>query len=745
MTETISQNSLAVAVLPVTAVVQPRYFAVGMQFAKLQYIAQVSGDENAPHFLHNQEPTQDGPAYQARNNQHFYRPQLRVAQRTLPPLGPDMRFLKDAQGKVRLQFELEEAPISGLPADAEPLNVRVDQVLLRWDSGQRLFPQPTLIVEDNQQDPNRPNFYIRVGVDLAPDEVEAVYGALSNPNAHAYLDVSFSYGYWVDDPSATLGDESAFAVATTPLMASALVRTPVQLTPAVVATGRIDLSNVAPAVTPVAPAPPFTVVRAIDRDLPVVTRIPPNLRTRLVDKSQLGDILIKAKEREQAPDFRTVKLVRTIGFSFDAQLDQNKPIYSSIKSNNDLGAGWVNTEFGPFCKASFPNTVYRMPDEIRLAYNPELGTPHMIPTLYHAGDETRVRVTLRAVPWHNPDHVVKLRDYLYRAYPGVFAAPAIVVGGYQDARLKVTSAFPEQIQALGGDDVPVNLEGGFDLTLDLSIEFYRFLCQMLVRGTGLTGVVSVTLDAGAPPSGQAPVPDRVRQIDMRLTLADLANLPVAIQIQGEVLSPTRVQIANKSPETILIDHCEPRLIQYDENSILPMEVIMAISTSTFPASLAANTVLDVDIKPKEAQAEQLWNAVQLELIGQDLAQTPEQVLERVHEVAPSGTLDWKIEAECPPFLENPVQTKYANLYRIEVQVSRAGFAPQQIVLRRDQPTGHITMQRTLREIADKDTSNLATFKYIKRNIYFDHEGQWSAEREEQGFSLAVFPNPLEND
>jgi hypothetical protein len=740
-----SENSLEVAALPVMAVAQPQFFAVGMQFAKMQYIAQVSGDENAPHFLRNQEPTQDGQAYQARSNQHLYRPQLRVAQRKLPPLGPDMRFLKDAQGKVRLQFELEESPTSGLPADAEPLNVRVDQVLLRWEGGQRLFPQPTLIVEDNQQDPNRPNFYIRVGAELAPDEVEAVYRALSNPNVHAYLDVSLSYGYWVDDPSATLGDEGVFGMATTPLMASALVRAPEPIGPAVVMASRIDLPNVGPAKVPVDSAPPIAVGRMVDVDLPVVTRFPSNVFRRFVDRSEIADILTKAKEREQAPDFRTAKLVRTIGFSFDAQLDQNKAIYSAIKSDNDLGTGWVNTEFGPFCKASFPNTIYRMPDEIRLAYNPELGTPHMIPTLYRAGEETRVRVTLRAVPWHNPDRVVKLRDYLYRAYPGVFAAPAIVVGGYQSARLKVTSAFPEQIQALGGDDVAVNLEGGFDLTLDLSLEFYRFLCQVLVRGTGLTGVVSVTLDPGAPPSGQQPLPDRIRQIDMRLTLADLANLPVSIQIQGEVVSPTRVQIVNKSPDTILIDHCEPRLLQYDQNSVLPMEVIMAVSTSVFPASLTGNTVLDVDIKPKEVQAEQLWNAVQLELIGQDLAQTPEQVLERVHEVAPSGTLDWKIEAECPPFLQNPVPTKYDNLYRIEVQVSRAGFAPQQIVLRRDQPKGNITMQRTLREIADKDTSNLTTFKYIKRNIYFDHEGKWSTEIEGQGLSLAVFPNPLEND
>jgi len=53
--------------------------------------------------------------------------------------------------------------------------------------------------------------------------------------------------------------------------------------------------------------------------------------------------------------------------------------------------------------------------------------------------------------------------------------------------------------------------------------------------------------------------------------------------------------------------------------------------------------------------------------------------------------------------------------------------------------------RTLREIADKDTSNLTTFKYIKRNIYYDHEGKWSTEIEGQGLSLAVFPNPLEND
>ena len=55
------------------------------------------------------------------------------------------------------------------------------------------------------------------------------------------------------------------------------------------------------------------------------------------------------------------------------------------------------------------------------------------------------------------------------------------------------------------------------------------------------------------------------------------------------------------------------------------------------------------------------------------------------------------------------------------------------------------MQRTLREIIGADAEGLEEFTYRVRNIYNDHEGSWSQPRTGTGSSIAVFPNPPEND
>ena|GEM_PF-1695471 len=871
------KNSLKLEKLSL-APLQVQHLAVGMDLAKLQYAFQASADEDAPHFDKGSEPLQDGRAYRSTAGAMYYRPELRIAQRAVDPKGPDVRFLKDAEGHVWLHFTLEEAPPGNLAVQAEPFNVRVEQLHLEWRdaSGQprrRLFDQPTLVATEDPPLSAEPNFEIRVGAKLAPEEVEELFSALRRPESTARLVAKLSYGYWVDEapgqgpagPSpagssqrpessspaspgspidriapvvpvmpvtsvrpATPGNSGASNASSSPgtpgtqgtagatAVPGALGASPTSSAPAAARLSSASLSRLvgmiplraaapanqpaagnpapAPAVqpsqpTPASPAAQPSLVRSASllsvRYTPapvaasaMVKRLNQPLNATLVSK-----ILADAKERERRPDFRRVTIERSIPFTFNPDLAQNRPIYAAILGGETLGDTWVNTSFGWIRSAPFPNTVYRLPDEVRLAYNPDLGLPHMMATLYEDDDgEVRVRVVLGAAPWHDPKRLIELRDFLYESTAGALASPAVVVGGYESAKLRLTSAFPEEIRLLSGDEATVSLDGGFTLTLDLSLEFYKFLCELLTSSHGLTGEVTVTLETSAPrdenaasgvtfsgvaPSGSGAAGDvtagtgspsgpssqgaakavqRIQRIvPVRLNLSDLAGLPLDVQVEKDAVSPTRVEVRNLARSSVRVAGCAVRLLQYDPNSVVPISVMKASPQADFPLEIGEQSAVTLSLQPEKNSTDLLWNAVAVELFGQDLSETPVQVLERVHAVAASSTLTWVVTVECPVFLAAPVPDRYANLYKVEVQISGPGYAAQQVVLGRDAARGSITMQRTLRDLLSAEAGSIGSFTYRVRNIYFDRQGAWSEPREAEGSSLFVFPNPVEHD
>src|SRR5690606_33086076 len=131
------------------------------RLAQAQLLVQLQGDEDAPRFAQGNEPTQDGRAYRAQDGRTYYRPLLRVAHRTVDPQGPDVRFLKDAEGAVWLYFELEEHPPAGMARGAVPFEVRVEQVALQWQgtsgSSLRVFDEPTLVAAQGEESEGAPH------------------------------------------------------------------------------------------------------------------------------------------------------------------------------------------------------------------------------------------------------------------------------------------------------------------------------------------------------------------------------------------------------------------------------------------------------------------------------------------------------------------------------------------------------------------------------------------------------------
>lgn len=731
-----TKNNIKLETLDKTLLLQPQRLAVGINLAKLHHVVQVEADENAPHFVKGSEPVQDGKVHRATDGKTYYRPQLRVAHRSIDPQGPDVRFLKDADGAVWLHFALEEAPPANLASRAEPFNVRIDELRLEWreTSGgvkRRVFDQPTLVATEDPPNSAEPNFLIRVGAKLDAGEVETLYAALRQSTSQARVVVKLSYGYWIDSKPTERNPS------TPPSSSRPRERTTVRVNPS-------RFVGMMPVRTLSDKPVTSRVIAASER----LVRLPTNIK-------DISKILENAKIRDHRSDFKRVTLERSVPFSFDPELAQNRPIYSALLADESLGDGWVNTSFGWIRDAPFPNTVYRLPDEVRLAYNPDLGLPHMMSALYEDSEgEARVRVTLGAAPWHDPQKLTELRDYLYDSTAGALASPAVVVGGYDAAKLRLTSAFPEEIRSLAGEEAAVSLDGGFKITLDLSLEFYKFLCELLTGGVGLTGEVAVTLETtgaeassgstdGASSSGEPRTIERI--VPVRLNLDDLVGLPLEVQVQKDAISPTQIELHNKAGSSVRVTGCAARLLQYDPNSVVPISVVRASTEAPFPLELEERAAVTVNLQPDTNNDELLWNAVAIELLGQDLTETPTEVLDRVHAVAATATLTWSIAVECPLFLAPSLPEAYAMLYKVEVQISRSGYAAQQVVLGRNAASGTVTMRRGLREVLAEDAGAIGTFTYQVRNVYYDRQGAWSEPKEGEGSNLFIFPNPIEQD
>jgi hypothetical protein len=708
--------------------------ATGISLGKLQYFMLVDSDATAPHFTPDQEPNADGRTYRSVDGHIFYRPQLRVAQRSGSVPGPEVRFLKDADGIVRLMFELEESRPAGAADTARPFNIKVDEAVLQWkdEAGKGrniVFAQPMLTGANEAGASKSPCFSIQAGTQLGPDDVTSVYNAMNRPESQAVVRVTLSYGYWTD----TMVPGGPVTRDKEPTIAGKTGGGPVVMRRNGLAFSDIKLASAAK-LTHAA----FLNKTAISTG---------GLKVEKLDLDAIRKIMDKAKGREKQTDFHTVRIERSVPFVFNKEMDANKPIYAAISGGKSLADEWMDNAYGFICVSPYPNTVYRLPDEFRLVYSTDLGTPYMIPNLYTAAnDESRVRVTLGVVPWHDPEKVSMLADSLRVSSGGELACPNIIVGGYEKATMKFFSAFPEGLSMLSGQEgASINIKDGFQVTFDLSMGFYRFLAQLLTGPIGLSGEVEITLKTRPASDGGQPQ-EIVRRVPIKLNFRDLAGIPVDIQVPQDAVSPGKVSLINRALSDVKIGKCITRLLQVDDNSVLPLDVFEATSMSpAFPVSLQAGEMIEVGIKPENDGDNLFWNAVQVEPAGQELLMPPEKMLDRVYELAPDPAVTWTVNALCPVFERTPLPDTLKNLYGVRVKIMRPKYAPVVIFLTPSQKSKQQPLERTLSDILGDDAQNLTAFNYQVQNVYFDHEGKWGAEKTNEGSDLFVFPNPVDAD
>ena len=136
--------------------------------------------------------------------------------------------------------------------------------------------------------------------------------------------------------------------------------------------------------------------------------------------------------------------------------------------------------------------------------------------------------------------------------------------------------------------------------------------------------------------------------------------------------------------------------------------------------------------------------MQVELLDLEPTVDNEALLNRVHELAPAGSLAQDIVIESPIFRLPQLPDAFAGkLFRLVVELTRPGFAAQQITLSPDKPETVVKMQRTLQDLIKEDAQALLSFTVRVKNVYFTQEGAWSVPQPSEGSSLFIFPNPAE--
>jgi hypothetical protein len=738
-----------------SSVVRSTTLATSVRLTQLQRaIVAVTG--GGPSFPAAQEPVQDGVGYAANDGVTYYRPVLRVANRgpgRRP--GPDVWFLEDDQGVITLQWTLEVMPLAGGPAGARPLPFTVDSVRMVWDAGQRDFEAPGVEPIDNPAE-GQAAIRIHGAAQLRPDEAAQLEAAMNHHESACRLDVTLSYDYTVQVPTGdtpTLPPRHRIPRPTFPTSPGPRPTIPIAdriaFKPQHIDIARLRMSGQAaddPQVVAEAELS-SSAVAATAFDPGILAgvsfrRITPDLRAELVG-TRISDLLVRPTTTR--PDARHQTITRSVPFVFEPNVEANGPIYRALHDAASLTDDWQQLgDVGWLRDSDFPNTVFRLPDALRLAWDTETAGPRMAPTLYRndAGDP-RVRLLLRLGPWQDPSKIVLARKGLD------MPAVRVVTGQVGNAVLHMGGAFPEELTLVGGSGVAIPL-GGVELAFDVSLSFYEFICQVVTRPEGLSGTVEVALGLKASVDGTAPADggtaaqeQRTVVVPVSIRLDRVDDLPCTISVPDGMVSPTTVTVTNASGAEVSIGGCAVSFLQVDEESVVPVDIYPARCTSPFPITLPPGGHADLALELQTPAEDIVWNGVQVELLDKRLTATPVQVLHQVHELAPAGSSTRDLSVTSPVFSSGTLPERWKTLASIEVEVTTATGQVVTAVLSLANPTRTLHLPASLDDLVAGVGGGIPTVNYRVRNNYVDHQGEWTAVQSQSGEEIVVYPNAAE--
>jgi len=671
------------------------------------------------------EPVSDGATYTALDGSIHYRPVWRIADRG-PGLvaGPDVWFGRDDEGTIRLGLTLADVPPAGAPAAARSLVIGVDEVTVVWNSGARTLDPPVL---ERPADPadDRPRSLARCGAALLPDDARAIELAMCDAASGCRLDVTYTLYYVTQNP-AQPGGQPRLLVFSDDYVGDKFKEFGYDTTD-------MDVDGQR-----------FRLVEVRESDIEEARKLLEEVGLEWTTSDTLASL--ESSLRAVLGDDRFVELSgavppsqsdhyeptsQSIPFVFNPNDDANRPIYRALHGAANLTDTWQKSAAGWLRASPFPNTVYRIPDEVRLAFDPDMGTPHVITTL-HTDDRggSSVRVLLRVAPWQDARKILETRA-LTRT-----EAAQVIVGPVQGATLRLGGSFPESIR-IGGEtgEVTVSLAEGADLLMDLSLEYFQLLCEMLGGTVGLPGDVEVRLDDGTV----VPVP-------VSLRMNKVNDLPVGVEVvPGGAGSPTSVRVTNRSGTAIRVGGCAAVFLRLDAGSVVPMAAYPARCATAFPLVLADDGTADLAFEAVDPPEDARWNAVLVELLDKAMVDDARTTLLRAHQLAGSGELTWDLTISSPVFGAAALPQRWANLANLEVEVSAPGFETTTVVLRKDTPSRTLTMRKPLSALVAGGAAGIQTATYRIRNNYVDHQGRWTEPQQQAGEELVVFPNPADGD
>lgn len=703
--------------------------ATSVRLSMLQHAALVVGG-GGPTFAAGQEPVLDGTAYTATDGTVYFRPELMVAPRQSGlHVGPDVWFLKNDAGEFSLQWTLSTAPFAANPA-AVPLPFTITGVHMTWGQGSFDFASPGL------EPVAGVGYLVHGGAGpLLRAQANAFEAALSQTGSGCQLEVTYTYDYTVQVP--VDGGQSP----TGPVFDGPIVRDHRHhvLDDAVVRDHRFEQRV---QLSPQADLQPLDVSAAVvAADVPIAS-ITRRFDSRISEVLAGQDLTAIIAAQQTTSENRTQTVVRRVPFVFDPHDEQNAAIYHALHGVPDLTDEWVRGEAGWMRGSGQDNTVFRLPDDLRLAWDAELGGPHMIPTLHRTSTgDMRVRLLLRLAPWHDARKLATLRKLIDKP------AATVLIGEVDKSMLRMGGSFPEELTVVGNADAPAPLTG-LDLTLDLSLAYYQLFCEQITTPIGVPGTVDVVLATSPPATEGAQASVQATTVAVQLRLDHVDDLPCTVALPA-VSSPRTVTVTNTSGVDITVGGAEVTLLQIDEESVSPIDTCPARCTATFPLTIPSTGSVEVSIEPVDdaatPDAAMIWNGVLFELVDKRLITTPDQMLKHVHELAGASDTSRDLNVTSPVFATATVPDRWKTLVSIEVEVTPPGAAPTSVVLSPTAPTKTIAARITLQDVAAGAPGGITSVGFRVRNNYADHQGQWTESQQQSGTDLVVYPNATPGD
>ncbi|SNR44922.1 hypothetical protein EYF88_08290 [Paracoccus sediminis] len=709
-----------------------------------------------PVFRAADEPLADGRVYATIDGRSLARPDLALGQRDGTFPGPDVAFLKDIDGSAYLHIALRQTLPAGSPDGTETLGTMSGPPRIVWAGGEFVLPEPTPIADDALSGS------LRILAPLSPDRVAQLVQAMTDPAADCALVAAYTASYRVREETRPV---SVPRLPTFPEERPTLPAEPIERPRFPIRIPRERTGADIITVESMIPSADLRVSLATilaDASQPGTTATTParQISTALIGKSALisPQLLAHWKIRRiiDIPDFwagpvqteerdATASFTRRVPFFFDRTLDQNLGVFRAISGAATLPDDWQDSEWGTLCPAEFVNTVYLLPHEFRLAYDAARGLPHMLPVQYAAADGSRrLRVLLRTEPWYDPARVAGLQSALSRQSGGAFVHPQVIAGGVAGARLTLRTIFPEEIAVeddAGAEGVAVDMISPFDLTLDLSEEYYALLVTILTGPVGLTGSVEVTL---TPATDGAPA--ALRRVPLVLSFQRLGALPLSETVPTATINPERVDITNRAAQPVTIAGAEASLLLLDENALLPAAVLAARPAEALPLTLPPGGTTALTFGPVAAPEGAVWNTVVPVLTGVTAALDPDASLRAIHALAPPGSFGWQLRILSPQLAQAAADPGPDQMVAVEVRLTREGAAPVQATLMTGQAERVVTFPRPLNDLIPADRGGAASDGFLRlsvtaRGVWPTGFGPFGDPADHVGDTLFVFVPP----